>query len=57
MGRKKLYRTKEEKNEQSKLRMRKYYIRHREEIKFRNRKRYSENVGQNMSDVFDDYII
>lgn len=40
MGRKKLNRTKEEKNEQSKLRMRKYYEKHKINIRKKNLERY-----------------
>lgn len=51
MGRKRLNRTKEEKNEQAKLRMRRYYENHRDEIKRRNLERYYEIMGKKMSTV------
>ena len=52
MGRKKLNRTKEEINEQTKLRMRKYYERNRNKIKRKNLKRYYDqrNLYNNKQD-------
>ena len=43
MGRKKLNRTKEEINEQTKLRMRKYYERHKDRLKKEKLERYYKN--------------
>jgi hypothetical protein len=51
MGRKKLNRTREELNEQTKLRMRKYYERHKERIKREKLDRYYKKVGKKLSEV------
>lgn len=43
MGRKKLNRTKEEINEQARIRMKKYYERHKERIKKQKLERYYQS--------------
>jgi hypothetical protein len=50
MGRKKLNRTKEELDELNRIRLRRYYERHKDEVKQRNLKRYFESKERNLQD-------
>ena len=50
MGRKKLNRTKEELNELNRIRLRRYYENHKDEVKQRNLKRYFDSKERDIQD-------
>jgi hypothetical protein len=49
MGRKKLNRTKEELDELNRIRLRRYYSKHCEEVKRKNIERYYKKMGKKLS--------
>lgn len=51
MGRKKLNRTKEELDELNRIRLKRYYEKHRDEVKQRNLKRYYKQVDKKLPEV------